>query len=83
MTPEQTALIPICHEKWRQIGLSIKPVDRPQATAAIHTAYNIIGFPEPEIIFCDHEFQRWYPPRDLSVESIQNLQSKILKKEHL
>ena len=31
----------------------------------------------------DQEFQRWYPPRDLSVESIQNLKSKILKKEHL
>jgi nitrogen-specific signal transduction histidine kinase len=25
------------------------------------------------------EFQRWYPPRDLSVESIQNRFSKILK----
>ena len=29
------------------------------------------------------EFQRWYPPRDLSVESIQNLKSKILKPPHL
>ena len=31
----------------------------------------------------DHEFQRWYPPRDLSVESIQNRKSKILKPPHL
>ncbi|MEG4628059.1 hypothetical protein QUB56_00110 [Microcoleus sp. AR_TQ3_B6] len=31
----------------------------------------------------DREFQRWYPPRDLSVESIPNRFSKILKKEHL
>ncbi|MGL5060524.1 MAG: DUF6745 domain-containing protein [Microcoleus sp.] len=53
LTPEQTALIPIYREKWRQIGLSVKPIDRPQAAAAINTAYNIIGFPEPEIIFCD------------------------------
>jgi hypothetical protein len=29
------------------------------------------------------EFQRWYPPRDLSVESIPNLKSKILKPPHL
>jgi hypothetical protein len=29
------------------------------------------------------EFQRWYPPRHLSVESIQNLKSKILKPPHL
>jgi hypothetical protein len=29
------------------------------------------------------EFQRWYPPRDLSVESIQNRFSKILKPPHL
>ncbi|MEG4573416.1 hypothetical protein QUA56_12085 [Microcoleus sp. N3A4] len=31
----------------------------------------------------DQEFQRWYPPRDRTVESIQNRKSKILKKEHL
>jgi hypothetical protein len=29
------------------------------------------------------EFQRWYPPRDLSVESIPNRKSKILKPPHL
>jgi hypothetical protein len=29
------------------------------------------------------EFQRWYPPRDLSVESIQNRKLKILKPPHL
>jgi len=28
-------------------------------------------------------FFMWYPPRDLSVESIPNRKSKILKKEHL
>ncbi|TAF91305.1 MAG: hypothetical protein EAZ39_07575 [Oscillatoriales cyanobacterium] len=26
----------------------------------------------------DQDFQRWYPPRDLSVESIPNQKSKIL-----
>ena len=29
------------------------------------------------------EFQRWYKPPDLSVESIQNLKSKILKPRNL
>jgi uncharacterized zinc-type alcohol dehydrogenase-like protein len=31
----------------------------------------------------DQEFQRWYPPRDLSVESIPFRKSKILKPPHL
>ncbi|NJM63931.1 MAG: hypothetical protein HC849_33415 [Oscillatoriales cyanobacterium RU_3_3] len=53
LTPEQTALIPIYREKWQQIGLSVKPIDRQQAAAAINTAYNLIDLPEPEIIFCD------------------------------
>ncbi|MCC3494509.1 MAG: hypothetical protein JGK35_29155 [Microcoleus sp. PH2017_16_JOR_D_A] len=56
LTPEQTALTPIYREKWRQIGLSIAPLDRPIATAAINTAYNIIGLGEPEIIFCDSPY---------------------------
>jgi hypothetical protein len=56
LTPEQTGLIPIYREKWRQIGLSIALLDRPIATAAIHTAYNIIGCREPEIIFCDSPY---------------------------
>ncbi|MEG4802535.1 hypothetical protein QUB63_15655 [Microcoleus sp. ARI1-B5] len=56
LTPEETALIPIYREKWRQIGLSIALLDRLKATAAIHTAYSIIGLGEPEIIFCDSPY---------------------------
>ena len=56
ITPEEIALIPIYREKWRQIGLSTQPIDRPIATAAIHAAYNIIDFPAPEIIFCDSPY---------------------------
>jgi len=56
LTAEQAALTPIYREKWRQIGLSIAPVDRPIATAAINTAYHIIGLGEPEIIFCDSPY---------------------------
>ncbi|PSB43647.1 hypothetical protein C7B67_23575 [filamentous cyanobacterium Phorm 6] len=57
ITPEKIALISIYREKWREIGLSTQPIDRPQVTAAIHTAYNIIDFPTPEIIFCDRPRQ--------------------------
>ncbi|MEG3942024.1 hypothetical protein Q5691_09950 [Microcoleus sp. w1-18aA5] len=44
-----------------------------------------VGFPAGAEVgsFADHEFQRWYPPRDLSVESIPNRKSKILKPPHL
>ncbi|TAG67673.1 MAG: hypothetical protein EAZ25_06960 [Oscillatoriales cyanobacterium] len=31
-----------------------------------------------ECYFLDQDFHRWYPPRDLSVESIPNRKSKIL-----
>ncbi|MEG4575641.1 hypothetical protein QUA56_23645 [Microcoleus sp. N3A4] len=82
ITPEQTALIPIYREKWRQIGLSIAPIDRPQATAAIHTAYNIIGFPAPEIIFCDSPYtalQAVEPLRirDSGLETGSEIRNKI------
>ena len=82
ITPEQTALIPVYREKWRQIGLSIAPIDRPQATAAVNTAYNIIGFPEPEIIFCDSPYialQAVEPLRirDSGLETGSEIRNKI------
>jgi len=82
LTPEQTALIPIYREKWRQIGLSIEPIDRPIATAAINSAYNIIGFPEPEIIFCDSPYialQAVEPLRirDSGLETGSEIRNKI------
>ncbi|MEG3929680.1 hypothetical protein [Microcoleus sp. B13-B4] len=52
---------------------------------AVSEAMLVVGFPAGAEVgsFADHEFQRWYPPRDLSVESIQNRKSKILKPPHL
>jgi hypothetical protein len=81
-TPEQTALIPIYIDKWRQIGLSTKPIDRPQATAAINTAYKIIDFPEPEIIFCDSPLQALQAiqkigSRELWLETANAIRNKI------
>jgi hypothetical protein len=82
LTPEQTAIIPIYREKWRQIGLSAKPTDRPQAAAAINTAYNIIGCPQPEIIYFDSPHAAWqaFQPligRDLSSELGSEIRNKI------
>ena len=39
--------------------------------------------PYIDLLDSDQEFQRWYKPPDLSVESIQNRKSKILKPPHL
>jgi len=36
-----------------------------------------------QYLYLDQEFQRWYKPPDLSVKSIPNLKSKILKPPHL
>ncbi|NQE34462.1 DUF6745 domain-containing protein [Microcoleus asticus] len=83
ITPEQTALIPIYREKWRQIGLSIKPVDRAQATAAINSAYNIIGFSEPENIFCDSPYTALQALEPLRIhDSGLGMASEIRNKIH-
>jgi uncharacterized zinc-type alcohol dehydrogenase-like protein len=39
--------------------------------------------PYIDFLDSDQEFQRWYKPPDLSVESIPNRKSKILKPPHL
>lgn len=51
LTPEQEALIPVYREKWRQIALSTKRIDRQQATEAVKAAYTEIHKPQPEILF--------------------------------
>lgn len=83
ITLEQIALVPIYRDKWRQIGLSIKPIDRPQATAAINTAYNIIRCPEPEIIFCDSPYIALQAVEPLRIrDSGRGMASEIRNKIH-
>jgi internalin A len=41
--------------QWR--NLSTEPIARQQATVAVKSAYAIIGFTEPEIIFCSSPYQ--------------------------
>ena len=56
LTPEQEALIPVYREKWRQIALSTKPIDRQKAAEAVKAAYKLIGESEPEIIYFDSPY---------------------------
>ncbi len=53
LTPEQEALIPIYHDKWRKIALSTERIDRQKAADAVKAAYKLIGDEEPKIIFFD------------------------------
>ncbi|GET38460.1 hypothetical protein MiSe_32180 [Microseira wollei NIES-4236] len=53
LIPEQEALIPVYREKWRQIALSSKPIDREKAAEAIKSAYIAIGYKQPRILFFD------------------------------
>ena len=53
LTQKQEALIPVYREKWRRIALSTEAIDRQKASNAIKAAYELMGYPEPEIIFCD------------------------------
>lgn len=56
LTPTQEALIPIYQEKWRKIALSTEPIDCQKAANAVKEAYKLIGYQEPEVIFCDSPF---------------------------
>ncbi|MEG4440369.1 leucine-rich repeat domain-containing protein [Microcoleus sp. AT9_B4] len=51
-TPEQKALIEECRHSWESLANSTKPIDAPKATAAVKSAYNILGLEAPEITFC-------------------------------
>lgn len=53
LTPEQEALIPVYHEKWRKIALSTERIDREKATHAVKEAFGLFGSYQPEILFCD------------------------------
>jgi hypothetical protein len=51
LTPEQEALIPVIHEKWRQIALSTEPLDRKKAANAVRVAYSLMGKQQPHLLF--------------------------------
>lgn len=51
LTDEQLAALPAYAEKWRKIGLSTDPADRPAAEEAITLMYRKAGLAPPAIIW--------------------------------
>ena len=51
LTDEQLAALPVYAEKWRRIGLSTAPADRPAAEKAITLMYREAGLAPPAIIW--------------------------------
>ena len=53
LTPAEIARFPEFVEKWKRIGLSTEPADRPAAEAAIHEMYRLGGKASPQrIVWC-------------------------------
>jgi len=50
LTPEQEAQLKVYAEKWRNIGLSTEPANRPQAEKGIWLAYKLVGLSPPQHI---------------------------------
>ena len=53
LTPTQESLIPVYREKWTRIAMCTDRIDRPLAADAVKGIYEILGYREPEILFCD------------------------------
>ena len=54
LTPEQKARFSEFVEKWKKMGLSTDPADRPLAENAIKKCYRFAGLKEPkQIVWCD------------------------------
>lgn len=52
LTSTQEALIPEYQEKWQRIYLSVQPIERIRAKAAIQGAYAVMGKAEPAVMYC-------------------------------
>ena len=56
LTAEQEQLITKYRRKWQEIVFSTKQIDKAAAAAAVKAAYTILGYEEPEIMFCDSPY---------------------------
>ena len=60
LTPEQEAQLKVYAEKWRKIGLSTEPANRPEAERGVNLAYELAGLKPPkEIIWCQSPYEMW------------------------
>lgn len=57
LTKEQEAMIPVYLERYRAVGLSTTPTDRPKAEAAIRAAYKYLKLKDPEILWAPSPFK--------------------------
>ncbi|NER38077.1 MAG: hypothetical protein F6J93_29655 [Oscillatoria sp. SIO1A7] len=56
ITTNRDKLIAEYRQKWCELALSTKPIDRSRATSAINAAYAFAGRCPPEILFCDSPY---------------------------
>ncbi len=59
LTKEQEARFPEFVEKWTAIGLSIQPINRQAAIAALAKLFGVVGRPSPKPIFCTSPLAIW------------------------
>lgn len=52
LTPGQETLIPIYFKKWKELVFSTEAIDRER----VKSAYAIMGYEEPKVIFCDSPY---------------------------
>ncbi|MBD2241861.1 hypothetical protein H6G35_35645 [Aulosira sp. FACHB-113] len=52
LTPEQSELIPVYNQKWKNIALSTEPIDRRESVEIIKELYSFLGLNEPEVVVC-------------------------------
>ncbi|PZV03542.1 MAG: hypothetical protein DCF22_26120 [Leptolyngbya sp.] len=57
LTPEQRSLVLNCWKKWKSIALSTDKLQHEQAANTIKSAYQLMGFEEPSILFCNSPLQ--------------------------
>lgn len=58
LTPEQEAQLAVYVEKWRKIGLSTEPANRPEAEKGVKLAYELAGLKPPQkIIWFDSPYE--------------------------
>lgn len=60
LTPEQKVQLEIYAKKWREIGLSTEPANRPEAEKGVRLAYELLRLKPPQkIIWCDSPARLW------------------------
>ncbi len=57
LTPKQAALIPVIADKWGAIARSTASINRTTAVQTVNSAYQLLGYPPPKVVFFDSPYQ--------------------------